>query len=91
MPGPTSATPSWSSKAPRQANASNPDGWGAITAVSLAAGQPHLPNWLACRLPTADSSIYVIPARGELAERATVGDVSALTARVTQWADTIES
>ena len=32
--------------------------------------QPHLPNGLAGRLPSADSSIYVIPGPDELAERA---------------------
>ena len=51
-------------------DASNPDGWAAITAASLALGQPHLPNGLAGRLPSADSSIYVIPAPDELAGRA---------------------
>jgi hypothetical protein len=49
-----------------RANASNPDGWAAITAASLAI----LPHGLAARLPRADSSIYLIPDPGELAERA---------------------
>jgi hypothetical protein len=53
------------------ANASNPDGWAAIAAASMALGQPHLPDGLASRLPPASSSIYVIPAPDELAARAT--------------------
>ena len=52
-----------------RANASNPDGWAAIAAASLAIDQPHLPHGLAGRLPCA-SSIYLIPERDELAERA---------------------
>ena len=53
------------------ANASNPDGWAAIAAASIALGRPHLPDGLASRLPRASSSIYVIPAPDELAARAT--------------------
>jgi tetratricopeptide (TPR) repeat protein len=53
-----------------RANASNPDGWAAITTASLALDQPHLPNGLAGRLPSAVSSIYSIPEPGELAQRA---------------------
>jgi len=55
-----------------RANASNPDGWAAITTASLALDQPHLPNGLAGRLPSAESSIYSIPEPGELAQRAAV-------------------
>jgi hypothetical protein len=40
---------------------SNPDGWAAISAASLAINQPHLPNGLAGRLPRAASSLYVVP------------------------------
>lgn len=53
-----------------RANASNPDGWAAIADASLAIDRPHLPNGLAARLPTAEASIYLIPAPDELAERA---------------------
>ncbi len=53
-----------------RANATNPDGWAATTAASLAINQPHLPNGLAGRLPRAASSLYVIPGPDELAERA---------------------
>ena len=53
-----------------RANASNPDGWAAIAASSLAIDRPHLPGGLAGRLPRADSSIYLIPEPDELAERA---------------------
>jgi tetratricopeptide (TPR) repeat protein len=53
-----------------RANASNPDGWAAIAAASLAIDRPHLPNGLAGRLPRADSSIYLIPEPDELAEHA---------------------
>lgn len=53
-----------------RANASNPDGWAAITDASQALDAPHLPNGLVANLPRADSSIYLIPTPGELAERA---------------------
>jgi hypothetical protein len=53
-----------------RANASNPDGWAAISAASQAINQPHLPNGLASRLPHAASSLYVIPGPDELADRA---------------------
>jgi len=53
-----------------RANVSNPDGWAAISAASLAINQPHLPNGLAGRLPRAASSLYVIPGPDELADRA---------------------
>ncbi|GAA5108885.1 hypothetical protein [Haloechinothrix salitolerans] len=53
-----------------RANASNPDGWAAIADASLRLDRPHLPNGLAARLPGADTSLYVIPAPAELAERA---------------------
>jgi hypothetical protein len=53
-----------------RANASNPDGWAAITDASLRIDRPHLPNGLAARLPDAETSIYVIPTPAELAERA---------------------
>ena len=53
-----------------RANVSNPDGWAAITTASLA-HQPAAPAQRAGRqAPRADSSIYVIPEPGELAERA---------------------
>jgi hypothetical protein len=53
-----------------RANASNPDGWAAITDASLRLDRPHLPSGLAAKLPGAETSIYVIPAPAELAERA---------------------
>lgn len=53
-----------------RANSSNPDGWAAITDATLRIDRPHLPNGLAGGLPGADTSIYLIPAPAELAERA---------------------
>ena len=61
VPGPPPPGRFGHKQAPRRANASNPDGWAAITAASLAIDQPHLPNGLAGRLPSAASSIYVHP------------------------------
>ena len=54
-----------------RANASNPDGWAAITDATLRIDRPHIPNGLAAGLPSAETSIYDIPAPTEqLAERA---------------------
>jgi hypothetical protein len=53
-----------------RANASNPDGWGALTDASLRLERPHLPNGLATKLASAEEAMYVIPEPEELAERA---------------------
>jgi hypothetical protein len=53
-----------------RANASNADGWGALTDASLRLERPHLPNGLATKLAGADEAMYVIPEPDELAERA---------------------
>jgi hypothetical protein len=53
-----------------RANASNPDGWGALTDASLRLERPHLPNGLATKLVGADEAMYVIGEPEELAERA---------------------
>jgi hypothetical protein len=51
------------------ANASNPDGWGALTDASVRLERPHLPNGLATKLAGAGEAMYVVPERGELAMR----------------------
>jgi hypothetical protein len=53
-----------------QANASNPDGWGALTDATLRQGRPHLPNGLATRLVGVEEAMYVVPEPDVLAERA---------------------
>jgi len=53
-----------------RANASNPDGWGALTDASLRLERPHLPNGLATKLAGADTAMYVRAEPDELAERA---------------------
>jgi hypothetical protein len=53
-----------------RANASNPDGWGALGDASARLGRPHLPNGLATKLAGAGEAMYVIPERGVLAARA---------------------
>jgi hypothetical protein len=53
-----------------RANASDPDGWGALAKTTVRLGYPHLPNGLASRLVGADQAMYVIPEPDELAERA---------------------
>jgi hypothetical protein len=53
-----------------RANASNPDGWGALGDASARLGRPHLPNGLATRLAGAGEAMYIVPERGVLATRA---------------------
>ena len=53
-----------------RANASNPDGWAALTGASIRLGLPHLPNGLATKLATAWEGMYVVPEPQVLAERA---------------------
>ncbi len=53
-----------------RAEASNPDGWGALGDASRRLGQPHLPNGLATKLAGAPEAMYVIPEPEELAVRA---------------------
>jgi hypothetical protein len=56
-----------------RANASNPDGWGALGDATIHLEQPHLPNGLATKLAGADEGMYgryVVPEPDELAERA---------------------
>jgi hypothetical protein len=53
-----------------RANASNPDGWAALTDASARLQQPHLPNGLATKLAGADQAMYVSPEPAELAKRA---------------------
>jgi len=53
-----------------RANASNPDGWGALTDASVRLERPHLPDGLATKLAGADEAMYVIGEPDELAERA---------------------
>lgn len=55
-----------------RANASNPDGWAAITDASTRLGLPHLPNGLATKLAPARHGVYVIDQPEELAERASL-------------------
>jgi hypothetical protein len=53
-----------------RANASNPDGWSAITDASSRIDRPHLPNGLATKLADAGQGMYVVPEPAELARRA---------------------
>jgi hypothetical protein len=53
-----------------RANASNPDGWSAITDASTRISRPHLPNGLATKLASAAHDMYVVPEPVELAKRA---------------------
>ena len=53
-----------------RANASNPDGWGALGDAVARLERPHLPGGLAGRLPHVDDLVDDIPAPGELARRA---------------------
>jgi hypothetical protein len=53
-----------------RADASNPDGWGALTDASLRLDRPHLPDGLATKLSGADEAMYVAGEPEELAERA---------------------
>ncbi|MGH3447879.1 MAG: hypothetical protein ACRDP4_09680 [Nocardioidaceae bacterium] len=53
-----------------RANASNPEGWGALTDASQRSQQPHLPNGLAGQLSGAGGSLYVAASPEELAMRA---------------------
>jgi len=52
-----------------RANASNPDGWGALTDASFRLERPHLPNGLATKLAGAEEAMDVGEPE-ELAERA---------------------
>jgi len=52
------------------ANASNPDGWGAITDASSRIGRPHLPNGLATKFADTGQGMYVVAEPAELARRA---------------------
>ena len=56
-----------------RANASNPDGWGALGDASARLQRPHLPNGLATKLAGAGESMYIVPERGVLS---TDGDQS---------------
>jgi len=53
-----------------RANASNPDGWGALGDATIRRERPHLPNGLGTKLAGAEEAMYVIPEADELAERA---------------------
>ena len=53
-----------------RANASNPDGWNAITAASSRIDLPHLPNGLATKLADVGQGMLVVPEPAELAKRA---------------------
>jgi hypothetical protein len=53
-----------------RANASNPNGWAAITDASTRLDRPHLPGGLATRLANAPQGMYVVPEPAELADRA---------------------
>ena len=53
-----------------RANASNPDGWAAITDASSRIDRPHLPGGLATKLANAPQGMYVVPEPAELADRA---------------------
>lgn len=53
-----------------RANASNPDGWGALIAASERLDRPHLPNGLAGKLAGADESMYVVQPPEVLSRRA---------------------
>ncbi|HUY49807.1 MAG TPA: hypothetical protein VMV92_29510 [Streptosporangiaceae bacterium] len=53
-----------------RAEASNPDGWGALGDASRRLEQPHLPNGLATKLADAPEAMYVISEPEALAVRA---------------------
>lgn len=53
-----------------RANASNPDGWGALVDATVRREHPHLPNGLATKLPGSDNTTYVRSEPAELAQRA---------------------
>jgi hypothetical protein len=53
-----------------RANASNPDGWAAITDASARLSRPHLPGGLATKLPRPDEGIQALTEPVELATRA---------------------
>jgi hypothetical protein len=53
-----------------RANASNPDGWGALADATVRLELPHLPNGLATKLAAAGQRVYVVPEREVLAEHA---------------------
>jgi len=53
-----------------RAEASNPDGWGALGDATRRLQQPHLPDGLATKLAGAPDAMYVIPEPEELAVRA---------------------
>ena len=53
-----------------RANASNPDGWAAITDASSRIDRPHLPGGLATKLASAPRGMYVVAEPAELADRA---------------------
>ena len=53
-----------------RANASNPDGWSAITDASSRIDRPHLPNGLATKLAHAGQGMDVVPEPAALARRA---------------------
>ncbi|WP_133804733.1 hypothetical protein [Kribbella caucasensis] len=53
-----------------RANASNPDGWGALIDATVRREHPHLPNGLATKLTGSDDSMYVRSEPAELAQRA---------------------
>jgi tetratricopeptide (TPR) repeat protein len=53
-----------------RANASNPDGWAAITEASSRIDRPHLPGGLATKLANASQGMYVVAEPAELADRA---------------------
>ncbi len=53
-----------------RANASNPDGWGAITDASSRIDRPHLPGGLATKLADTAPRVYLVPEPAELARRA---------------------
>jgi hypothetical protein len=53
-----------------RANASNPDGWAAITDASARLSRPHLPGGLASKLPRPEEGIQALTEPGELAPRA---------------------
>ncbi len=53
-----------------RANASNPDGYGALTDACVRLERPHLPNGLAGKLPAADEAMYHLSDPGALAEQA---------------------
>jgi hypothetical protein len=53
-----------------RAEASNPDGWGALGDATVRLELPHLPNGLATKLADAPTAMYEIPEPDELTARA---------------------